>query len=166
MGAEEAVVAVDVEALYRRYGPMVLRRCRRLLRSEEEAVDAMQDTFVRLLASRERLDADAPSSLLYCMATNVCLNRLRATKRRPEDPDDDLLGRIASADAPEPRLVSRDFLDRLFGRETRSTRIMAVLHLLDGMTLEEVAVETGLSVSGVRKRLRTLASRVRELEGV
>ena len=42
---------------------------------------------------------------------------------------------------------------------------MAVMHLLDGMTLEEVAAEFGLSVSGVRKRLRTLKAHVVELEG-
>jgi RNA polymerase sigma-70 factor (ECF subfamily) len=33
---------------------------------------------------------------------------------------------------------------------------MAVLHYVDGMTLEQVARECGLSVSGVRKRLRAL----------
>ena len=33
---------------------------------------------------------------------------------------------------------------------------MAVLHYVDGLTLEQVAAETGLSVSGVRKRLRKL----------
>jgi len=32
------------------------------------------------------------------------------------------------------------------------------------MTLEEVARESGLSVSGVRKRLRTLKERVRGME--
>jgi RNA polymerase sigma-70 factor (ECF subfamily) len=41
---------------------------------------------------------------------------------------------------------------------------MAVLHLVDGLTLEEVAAEMGLSVSGVRKRLRTLKAHVAELE--
>ncbi len=41
---------------------------------------------------------------------------------------------------------------------------MAVMHLLDGMTLEQVAREVGMSVSGVRKRLRKLRSRVAELE--
>jgi RNA polymerase sigma-70 factor (ECF subfamily) len=33
---------------------------------------------------------------------------------------------------------------------------MAVLHYVDGLTLEQVAAETGLSVSGVRKRLKKL----------
>ena len=40
---------------------------------------------------------------------------------------------------------------------------MAVLHYRDGMTLEEVAGEVGLSVSGVRKRLRGLRARLGEL---
>jgi RNA polymerase sigma-70 factor, ECF subfamily len=44
-----------------------------------------------------------------------------------------------------------------------STRVMAVLHYLDGLTLEEVSAEVGLSVSGVRKRLRGLQER-RQLE--
>jgi RNA polymerase sigma-70 factor (ECF subfamily) len=33
---------------------------------------------------------------------------------------------------------------------------MAVLHWLDGMTLEQVARDCGMSVSGVRRRLRAL----------
>jgi RNA polymerase sigma-70 factor (ECF subfamily) len=35
-----------------------------------------------------------------------------------------------------------------------------VLHHVDGFSLEEVAAEVGLSVSGVRKRLRTLKARL------
>jgi len=40
------------------------------------------------------------------------------------------------------------------------------MHLVDGMTLDEVARESRLSVSGVRKRLRGLKGRLAELEGV
>jgi RNA polymerase sigma-70 factor (ECF subfamily) len=46
-----------------------------------------------------------------------------------------------------------------------STQTIAVMHLVDGMTLEEVAREAGLSVSGVRKRLRTARARLSQLEG-
>ena len=45
-------------------------------------------------------------------------------------------------------------LDWLFGRQPESSRTIAVLHFVDGLTLEEVARQTDLSVSGVRKRLR------------
>jgi len=145
---------------------MVLRRCRHLLGDEDRAIDAMQDVFVQLLVHRERLEDKGLSSLLYRIATNVCLNRLRSRRRRPEDPDAELLNRIASMDVDTDRRAdARSVLTRLFKREQESTRTIAVLHLLDGMTLEEVAGEVGLSVSGVRKRLRGLRAQLHAMEG-
>jgi RNA polymerase sigma factor (sigma-70 family) len=120
-----------------------------------------------VLGHEDQLDARAPAGLLLRIATNVCLNRLRTSRRRPEDADDQLLLRIAGAE-PEGQVLARGVLDRLFRREgplAASSQTIAVMHLLDGMTLEEVAAEAGLSVSGVRKRLRTLRARLVELEG-
>ncbi len=159
-------MAIDIDELYRRYGPMVMRRCRRMLTDEEQASDAMQDTFVQLIRYQHRLTDTAPSSLLYRMATNVCLNRIRSSKRKPEHPDDELLQRIAGSMGPEKRMLARLGLGRLFAREKASTQTIAVMHLADGMTLQEVAGAVGLSVSGVRKRLRQLRTHLVELEGI
>lgn len=157
---------VDVDAAYRRYGPMVRRRCQQLLKDPELARDAMHDTFVKLVRHRSTLDDRALGGLLYRMATQVSLNRIRSRKRHPEDADDDLLLRIACADDPGEQASARNLLQRLFGTEPESTRTIAVLHLVDGMTLEEVAQEVGLSVSGVRYRLRGLRAHLHELEDV
>jgi len=168
-------LALDVESHYLRYGPMVLRRCRTLLRDPAKAEDAMQDVFVSLIRHEDRLRDEAPGALLLRVATNVCLNRLRGEKRRPEDPheDDELARRIAHADDgggdAESRTLARSVLGKLFGADdplAASTRSLAFMHLVDGMTLEEVARESRLSVSGVRKRLRVLKGRLAELEGV
>ena len=94
------------------------------------------------------------------MATNVCLNQLRSERRRPEDPDDAALLAIAAAEEPGARSVARLALGKLLGREQESTRVMAVLHLVDGLTLDEVGREVGLSAAAVRKRLRGLKTRV------
>lgn len=153
----------DVAALTLRYGPMVLRRCRRLLRDEEEARDACQDVFVRIVVHRRRLDGQALSSLLFRIATNVCLNRLRDRRRAPVDGDDAVLARIACAEEPGAVSHARLLLDRLFERHPASSRTIAVLHFVDGLTLEETAAHTGLSVSGVRNRLRRLREALREL---
>ena len=142
---------------------MVLRRCRGMLRSEAEAVDAMHDVFVELLRRKDTIDSSGSSSLLYRVATNVCLNRLRSRTRRKEEPGAELLERIAVASAEE-RSQAKALLDRLLSREPVSSGTIAVLHLHDGLTLEEVAQQVGLSVSGVRKRLRRLEERLRELE--
>ncbi len=149
-------MSVDVRRLYEDYGPMVLRRCRRLLGSEEDALEAMQEVFVRVLERADRLDERAPSSLLYTIATNHCLNRIRSASRRPEVADGELIERIACISDQEERMFARLTLGALMGRERESTRTMAALYWVDGMTYEEVAGEVGMSVSGVRKRLRGL----------
>jgi len=160
-------MAIDVEAAYRRYGPMVLRRCRQMLRDEQRSTDAMQDVFVQLLRHQDRLEDRGMSSLLYRMATNVCLNKIRSSDRRPEDAQSELLVRIAQSDrggGTEAQTEARSVLDRLLGREPISTTTIAVMHLHDGMTLQEVADAVGLSVSGVRKRLRKLKAELDALE--
>jgi len=149
-------ISLNVESLSERYGPMVLRRCRYLLKDEEEAMDVCQDVFVRIIENRDRLDARHASSLLYVTATNLCLNRIRDRSRHAVPTDDTRLQQLACAEDPAGRSDARLLLDRLFRRHPASSRTIAVLHYLDGLTLEQVAAEVGLSVSGVRKRLRNL----------
>jgi RNA polymerase sigma-70 factor (ECF subfamily) len=154
---------IDIAEYYREYGPMVLRRCRTLLRDEDRAMDAMQEVFVKLLENQTRLKGDYPSSLLFRMATNVCLNIIRYDKSRPLADGDDVLAYIAANDEMESRVVIRDYLDRIFEKEKASTGEIAVMHYVDKMTLNEVAEISGLSVSGVRKRLRKLTESVKSL---
>ncbi len=157
--SERRVAIKNVDELYRRYGGLVMRRCRRMLRDEDAALDAMHDTFVELLRNRDRLHDEQPGGLLYRMATQVCLNRLRTQRRHPETPDEALLLSIATAASAEKRVKAARFLSRLFGEEKDSTAVIATLHHFDGLTLEQVASQVGMSVSGVRKRLRNLRAR-------
>lgn len=156
--------SIDVKEMYRRYGPMVHRRCKRLLGDHDEAADAMHDVFVVLVRRQDRFAPTSSPGLLYKIATDVCLNRLRTRKRRPETRDEELLRRIASDDAPEQITSQRSLLGAIFKREKPSTQLIAVLHYVDGMTLQETADVVGLSVSGVRKRLRTLKRNAGELK--
>ncbi len=153
---------INIEEYYTRYGPMVLRRCRQLLRDEEKALDAMQEVFTKLMVSKRRLKGLYPSSLLFRISTNVCLNMIRdqKTHRSIDSGSEDVLIQLASYDEGETRVIMRDLLDRLFRKEKQSTREIATLHFVDGMTLQEVADEVGLSLSGVRKRIRELKARI------
>jgi RNA polymerase sigma-70 factor (ECF subfamily) len=162
-------LALDIEGHYRRFGPMVLRRCRALLRNDAQAQDAMHDVFVAVLRAGERLNEEAPAALLLRVATNLCLNRIRSARRRPEVAGDDLVLQIAlSGEDGEARSAARSLLGKLFAGDdplAASTATLAVMHLHDGLTLEETAREAGLSVSGVRKRLGRLRERLALLEG-
>jgi RNA polymerase sigma factor (sigma-70 family) len=156
MSASENVFEIDVGALYGRYAPMVLRRCRHLLRDEELAADAMQETFVRVLQHRTTLNARYPSSLLYRIATNICLNMLRTKKRRATVSAEPFIDNLADREKVEERVVNEYVLEKVFQSAREDTRMAAQMHYLEEKTLAETAQAVGLSISGVRKRLNTL----------
>jgi RNA polymerase sigma-70 factor (ECF subfamily) len=128
----------------------------------------MHDVFVEILKRKDTLDASSPVGLLLTTATHVCLNRLRSERRKPEDGEDEMLFQIAALEndaSNENRTLASRILDRLFTGQPESTRLIAVLHYVDRLTLEEVASEVGMSVSGVRKRLRNLKERLPAAKG-
>jgi RNA polymerase sigma-70 factor (ECF subfamily) len=146
---------------------MVLRRCRSILGNTDSATDAAQEVFIILHDKRDTLNADHPSSLLWRMATNQCLKTLQRYSNRFRVPGgESLLERIACAGDEDERHASRGVLRKLFGRHQESSRTIAVLHLVDGLTLEETARVVNMSVNGVRKRLQALRDTLTELEGV
>ena len=70
-----------------------------------------------------------------------------------------------SRDRHEDLVLGRLLLDRIFRTEKPDTRVIAIYHYVDGMTLEETARMAGLSVSGVRKRLKKLQDQARLTTG-
>lgn len=148
----------DIEQYIARFGPMVNRRCRHLLGNPDDALDATQEVFVKLV-EMDAIDVRSPSGLLYVIATRICLNRIRAKSRRPEDAAGDLVYEIATTEQLG-QSNARMMLDWLFGQNPESSRVIAVLHFADGLTLEEVAHEVGMSVSGVRRRIRVMRSQL------
>ena len=147
---------IDVEDLYRRYGPMVMRRCRGMLRDEDLAADAMQETFLQVLRHRSSLNARYPSSLLYRIATNTCLNALRSRKRKFAMSAEAFLESLPGRENLEDRVLDSWELDQVFLDARESTRQAAWIHYMEEKTLAETAQEVGLSISGVRKRLASL----------
>jgi RNA polymerase sigma factor (sigma-70 family) len=153
---------IDIEAYYTRYGPMVLRRCRRLLKDEQSAFDAMQEVFLKVLLARDRLTGTYPSALLYRIATNHCLNRIREERRPGTGEYRDILHHLSYFNNPEDSVVAGNLLDCVLKEAKESTRQVAVMYFVDGMTIKEIAATVKLSISGVHKRLEKLRRRIRE----
>ena len=155
-------MAINVELYYEKYAPMVFRRCRQLLKNEEETLDAVQDVFVKLIRNQQRLRGDYPSSLLYTMATNTCLNRLRWRKHHSESSNDDVSDMLLlSTDTGYDEVDAKLIIDSILSTESEKTRVICYLYFGDNMTLAEIGAMIGLSVSGVRKHLISFQSRAR-----
>jgi len=155
---------IDIDACYKKYAPMIFRRCTGILGNEEEALDAVQDVFIKLLRHRQKLHGEFLSSLLYIMATNTCLNRLRQIKRQ-NTVDMEALS-LAAHDPEFEKVETEMLMDDIFKSESESTRAICFMYHRDNMTLKEIGELVGLSVSGVRKRLCTFNERAkRKWEG-
>ena len=156
-----AINKIDIAAWYEKYGPMVIRRCRNILKNEEEALDAAQDVFLNLLKAKINLHGLFPSSLLYTMATNNCLNRLRKRKQENNKEISQEIEAQFSIDEGFDRVEAGILLEAILKDESEKNRAILFMYHVDEMTLKEIGEISGLSIAGVRKRLESLKNRVR-----
>lgn len=143
---------------------MVFRRARHLLGSEEEARDAMQEVFVRVVTSKDSFRGDAPIlRWIYRITTNLCLERLRKRRTHPVVTDPEAVRRLVDGrGAPEDRQAVLQIL----GRADPLTQRVAVHYYLDGMNMEEIADVVGYSRKTVGKKLAAFrADALAQLEG-
>ncbi len=159
------VTQADFGQLYQKFGPMVLRRCRFILKDEEKALDAMQDVFLRIIESRAKIE-NLCASLFYVTATRVCLNKIRSDKLR-SGPDLEVFAEIIPDEFSEEgrqKVESGMILEKIFENRDSKDKLIASLHFADGLTLEETAATVKMSVSGVRKRIRELQNFARRFK--
>jgi RNA polymerase sigma-70 factor, ECF subfamily len=155
---------VQVERLYREYGPLIHRRCRRILRDEDLAWDATHEVFARAIKNWDGFTGDSTRlTWLSRIATNHCLNEIRnrsgrrakLEQRREEAPG------AGTGPADQRTLEVLDVVRAVMQDMDPELQKLAVLYWFDEMTQAEIAQEVGLSVPTVRKRLRTFVDRAR-----
>ncbi len=135
------------------HGPMVHRRCLALLDDEAEALEALQEVFAEASRGSPPAGASSPTTVLYRAATRACLRRRAARPRDSASRTAALFDRLAREPALEGRALGAWVVEAFVGVAAVSTRELAVLHLVDGLSAEEVAEVVGTSASVVRARL-------------
>ncbi|HEY6878914.1 MAG TPA: RNA polymerase sigma factor [Polyangiales bacterium] len=137
---------------YRRYGPALLRKARRLLRNEDDALDAVQALFLDLI------QREAPEQYelawLYRALTHRCLNLLRDRKNRArilarESPALAFPSRIA----PDAQALGLNALCKLSDRVEEVVVETLVYRFFDELGLEEIASVMNVSRKTVQNRL-------------
>lgn len=166
----------EVEALYRRYGPALFRRCRKLLGSDAEAQDCLQDTFLGFLKGNWRGEAQ-PFTVLYRVATFQAIDRLRKRGRwfgkamalevREDEPDASVEEQGAEwarhqLPSDTERVEWAHDLAALTQGEDDFTMTAAMMHWVEGHTLEEIAQTLGVTRKTVSARLTRFMERAAE----
>jgi RNA polymerase sigma-70 factor (ECF subfamily) len=141
---------------------MVLRFAERLLGNTEDAKDAAQEVFVRLLRNLGRFREESEfGPWLYRITANVCQDMRR--RRKPAVPADEV-EIFDPAPSPEQKLTAAQNHTLLMSAlETLSSRERAaiVLRDMEGCTTAEVARILGSSETTVRSQLSTGRVKIR-----
>ncbi len=148
--------------LYHRYGALLERRCRLLMRDRSLAEDAVQEILAVLLRRGASL-REAPTPYRWlCRATDrTCLDLLRRGKRVREaltaDGLDNLdpLGPAPSVDA-YARLAALESLERLDADQ----QMLTIMLFVDGMSQAEAADELGVSRATINKRAQRIRAQL------
>lgn len=158
----------ELAALYDRYAHIVYRRCLSILHNEEDAHDAVQETFARVIRNHGEFRGQAsPLTWMYKISTNYCLNQLRNGKGRRNKLDvnkHEFEGTTGAnslaAGSPGGKLDEARVL-ALLEHCDEETRACVVHTFFDECTRQEVADLVGLSVPTVRKRIEDFLERAR-----
>jgi RNA polymerase sigma-70 factor, ECF subfamily len=158
------------ERLVRRHQPSVLRFLRALAYDEEDAEEALLETFLGAWrgAARFRYDASARTWLLG-IARHAIYRRHR---RWSEDPASTVslreLGRSAGWGVQDDdfvdRLVNPDVLAGALASLSAEDREILILRELEGLSADEAAAVAGLSEVAARNRLHR--ARLRLIAGL
>ena len=157
----------SVAQLYRRYGGAVFRRCLKLLREEERAVDATQDVFEKVSRALPPFESDEQAlRWLYRVTTHHCLDLLEAATRRAFKEERQARWEIVVS-PQDTRAEHRQLAYQVLARFDRETQLIAFGALVDGATHAEIAASLDVSTKTVQRKLdhflRTARASVEEV---
>ena len=165
----------ELSELYAQNRASLIGQARRILRSEADAAEIVQEAFLKFILAAPELDtADRALAYLRTTVNNLCLNQIRATGSRPNlvaidvDTTQERLNEIsAEAHIPfdetlaaaEDASIIREALSRL----SADQRTALVMWEMEGRSTEEIAKALGTKPENVRHvvgRARTSLVRV------
>ena len=146
--------------MFKRHARMALGLAHRLLPRDEEVDDIVQDCFVSALKRLGSLDnPQAFAAWLGSIVVRAVGKRLRRRRlltrlglRVPEELDPDA---IAATSAPGEVTVELRRVYAAIGSLPAEARVALVLRRVDGLEVPDIARRMGLSLSTVKRRLKT-----------
>jgi RNA polymerase sigma-70 factor (ECF subfamily) len=168
----QRIVARDERAvaeLYDRHSRLVFSVIRRILRSQSDAEDVLQETFVRVWSRADTYEASlgSPTTWLTRIARNRAVDRLRAQRARADvdgpAPDTRESGEIRTAiaavsDRPDVLAEERGVATALRGAVARlpeTQRVLIEAAYFEGYTHHELAARFAMPLGTVKTRIRS-----------
>jgi len=144
--------------LLQRYTLLLLGVCMKYLKNEEEAKDAVQQVFLKVIQELHKYRVDYFKSWLYMVAKNHCLMKLREKQGRTQV---ELTERVAEPEAAEtdgelPWLkdLKLDLMESALQELNPEQRQCVTLFYLEKKSYQEVSQATGFSMLQVKSHIQ------------
>ncbi len=155
---------VAFDELARRYRGMVFSIARRVTQNPHDADDVAQNVFLELARKAASIRISIPA-FLHSTATRRAIDLIRDQQRRRK------YETKAAADRPEPvepaSAVERSWeeispeVDHAIDRLPDEMKTLVILYFLRGLTIADIALETGLNRGMIERRLHVGVRRLR-----
>lgn len=170
--------AVAYDDLVRAYSPRMLAVTRRILNSEDDAKDAVQDAFLSAFRGLSSFEGGSLlSTWLHRIAVNAALMKLRTRKRKPERSIETLLpvyledGHHAEhfqewnlpVDKAMMRAETRAVVRKCIAELPDNYRTVLILRDIEELDTDETAERLGLTPNAVKIRLHRARQALRTL---
>lgn len=133
-----------------------------ILESEDEAVDAVQDLYVKLWTVRDGLD-DVRNPLAYCVVLlrNICIDAVRHGGTHQCVHLDEFVAFQNEYDPSEKEKL--EFVVKAMERLPARHRTVLRMRAIEGLTYEEMAEATGMNYLTLRVLMSQARKRLKEL---
>jgi RNA polymerase sigma-70 factor (ECF subfamily) len=136
-----------------------------MLRDSSEAQDIAQESLVRLWQHRAGVDGDGAVHWLRRTAHNLCIDRLRRRRSRPETCDEDAVARgVDPAAGPDRRAESGQMvgmLQRALAALPERDRAVILLREVQGLPYGEIAEILDVPLGTLKARLHRAREQLR-----
>jgi len=143
-------------AIYNRHRQSVFSFSLKMLRSEAEAEDVLQETFLKAYEYKYRLEEiESLKAWLFTIARNKCLNRIRQRKSRNHLRLDSAID-LPSTSPDLNRLEKYELVERVnnaLEQLSPDYKEVIVLREYQNMSYDEICVVTDSSLNAVKSRL-------------
>ncbi len=134
-----------------------------MTQNEQDARDATQDTFVKVLQRMDQYDERWRfQTWLYSVARNTCIDIHRRRKRRPEAEEQEIAAQGPSPLDEAAKRYDADRVHRALATLPDIYREIITLYHLEGLLYREISDMTGLPLGTVMNRLFRARKKLRE----
>jgi RNA polymerase sigma factor (sigma-70 family) len=154
--------------LYRKYSGKVYGKCISILKQEDEARDAVQDIFVKIMLNLGNFGEKSQfSTWIYSITYNFCIDVIRKKKKDKTLFSEDIerAPDVAADEVPDQYLLEMDmkYLKQVLEELPTGDKMILLMKYQDDMSIKEIADILDKTESAIKMKIKRAKHKAQEI---